>query len=159
MDIRDHFGVYGICYENDRLLCILKNAGPYKGRFDLPGGSQESGEGLTETLVREVFEETGFKVSDYDSPRMYDVMVKERGKHFMVHHIMAFYDIKIDHSIPQSKLPYTVKDGKNDSDSEIWIELKEINVDNSSPLVLKIKDEILGHVDLEKTLYYEWTTK
>lgn len=159
MDIRNHFGVYGICYENNQLLCILKNAGPYRGRFDLPGGSQEIGEGLTETLVREVLEETGFTVSEYASPRMYDVMVKERENHFMVHHIMAFYDIKIDHNIPQSKLLYAVKDGKNDSDSEIWVELKDIDADNSSPLVLKIRDEILGNAVLEKTIYSEWITK
>ena len=52
-----HFGVYGICYENGKLLCIEKTRGPYQHRFDLPGGSQELGEGLTETLKREVLEE------------------------------------------------------------------------------------------------------
>lgn len=40
MDINNHFGGYGVCYRKNKLLCIEKNAGPYKGRFDLPGGSQ-----------------------------------------------------------------------------------------------------------------------
>ena len=49
---------------------------------DRPGGSQELGEGLTETLKREVLEETGYTISRYANPRMYDVMVQEEGKDF-----------------------------------------------------------------------------
>ena len=46
-----------------------------------------------------------------------------------------------------------VDDGANDSDSERWIELDEINVENSSPLVLKIKQELLGEEQLDKVIY------
>ena len=44
MEIKKHFGVYGVCYENGKLLCVEKTRGPYQNRFDLPGGSQEEGE-------------------------------------------------------------------------------------------------------------------
>lgn len=50
MEIKKHFGVYGVCLQDGKLLCIEKTRGPYQHRFDLPGGSQEAGEGLTETL-------------------------------------------------------------------------------------------------------------
>ena len=90
MEIKNHFGVYGICYEKGKLLCIEKTRGPYQHRFDLPGGSQEAGEGLTETLKREVLEETGYTLSRYSNPRIYDVMVQEEAQDFAVHHIMAF---------------------------------------------------------------------
>ena len=50
MEIKNHFGVYGVCLQEGKLLCIEKTRGPYQHRFDLPGGSQEVGEGLTETL-------------------------------------------------------------------------------------------------------------
>lgn len=56
MEIKKHFGVYGICFENGKLLCVEKTRGPYQHRYDLPGGSQQLGEGLTETLIREVME-------------------------------------------------------------------------------------------------------
>ena len=39
--IVNHFGVYGICIKDNKLLCIKKERGPYKNRFDLPGGSQK----------------------------------------------------------------------------------------------------------------------
>ena len=47
MEIKNHFGVYGVCLQEGKLLCIEKTRGPYQHRFDLPGGSQELGEGLT----------------------------------------------------------------------------------------------------------------
>lgn len=45
MKIKQHFGVYGVCLQDGKLLCIEKTRGPYRHRFDLPGGSQELGEG------------------------------------------------------------------------------------------------------------------
>ncbi|EOP11129.1 MULTISPECIES: hypothetical protein [Bacillus] len=38
------FGVYGICIENNNILVIDKIKGPYRSRYDLPGGSLEDGE-------------------------------------------------------------------------------------------------------------------
>lgn len=157
MDITNHFGVYGICFKDNKLLCIEKNAGPYKGRFDLPGGSQEISEGLTETLTREILEETGYSIQCYSNPRIYDIFVKEEKKDFMVHHIMAFYDVKIDLAVNKHLLPSLLEDGLNDSDSEIWVELSEINLGNSSPLVLKAKQELLGIVNIDKIIYNNWT--
>lgn len=95
MEIKNHFGVYGVCYKHGYLLCIQKTAGSYKNRLDLPGGSQQLGEGLTETLIREGLEETGFTVRSYSK-------------------------------------------------------------ENASPLVLKVKSELLGFPKLDKTLYMNW---
>lgn len=58
MEIKRHFGVYAVCFKNGKLLCIEKTRGPYQRRYDLPGGSQQLGEGLTESLKREVLEDT-----------------------------------------------------------------------------------------------------
>ena len=159
MEIKKHFGVYGICYENGKLLCIEKTRGPYQHRFDLPGGSQELGEGLTETLKREVLEETGYTLSDYSNPRIYDVLVQEEGQDFAVHHIMAFYDIVLDFERSQKSLPQVVNDGSNDSTNAIWLPIKQITEDNASPLVLKAKAELLGFPELELTSYRNWKVR
>ena len=159
MEIKKHFGVYGICFENGKLLCIEKTRGPYQHRYDLPGGSQELGEGLTETLIREILEETGYTISDYSNPRIYDVMVQEEGKDFAVHHIMAFYDIVLDFERYQKSLPHEVLDGSNDSANAIWLPLEQLTEENASPLVLKVKAELLGFPELELISYKNWKVK
>ena len=75
----DYLGIYGVCLKENKVLCIKKVRGPYKNRFDLPGGSQKTSEGFTETLVREFLEETGYKVNSYNNCRVYDVFVEEEG--------------------------------------------------------------------------------
>ena len=159
MEIKKHFGVYGVCYKNGKLLCIEKTRGPYQQRFDLPGGSQEIGEGLTETLQREVLEETGYALSNYSNPRIYDVLVQEEGQDFAVHHIMAFYDIVLDFERSQKFLPQVVNDGSNDSANAIWLPIKQITEENGSPLVLKVKAELRGFPELELTRYRNWKVK
>ena len=159
MEIKKHFGVYGVCLQEGKLLCIVKTRGPYQHRFDLPGGSQEEGEGLTETLKREVLEETGYTLNSYSNPRIYDVLVHEEGKDFAVHHIMAFYDIVLDFEGSQKSLPHEVLDGSNDSAKAIWLNLEEITADNASPLILKVKAELRGFPELDKTSYMNWKVK
>ena len=156
MEIKNHFGVYAVCYKHGYLLCIQKTAGPYKNRLDLPGGSQQLGEGLTETLTREVMEETGFTVRSYSNPRIYDVFVREELKNFMVHHVMALYDVEMNESAPQVTISEAVSDGANDSLGYIWLDIQEIAEENASPLVLKVKSELLGFPELDKTSYMNW---
>ena len=159
MEIKNHFGVYGVCLQEGKLLCIEKTRGPYQHRFDLPGGSQELGEGLTETLKREVLEETGYSLSSYSNPRIYDVMVQEEGQDFAVHHIMAFYDIVLDFESSQQSLPQEVLDGTNDSANVVWLNVEDITADNASPSVLKVKAELGGFPELELTSYRNWKVK
>ena len=159
MEIKKHFGVYAVCFENGKLLCIEKTRGPYQYRYDLPGGSQELDEGLTETLKREVLEETGFTVRSYSNPRIYDVSVREDLKNFMVHHVMALYDVEMNESAPQVTISKAVSDGINDSLGYIWMDIQEITEENASPVVLKIKSELLGFSELDKTSYMNWKVK
>ena len=159
MEIKNHFGVYGVCFRNRRLLCIEKTRGPYQYRYDLPGGSQQLGEGLTETLTREVFEEMGYTVRIYSHPRIYDVLVREELTNFIVHHVMALYDIEINEKEAQVTISEAVSDGANDSLGYIWIDIQKITEENASPLVLKVKAELLGFPELDKILYMNWKVK
>ena len=106
-----------------------------------------------------VLEETGYTLSRYSNPRIYDVMVQEGGQDFAVHHIMAFYDIVLDFERSQKSLPQEVLDGSNDSANAIWIPFEQITEKNASPLVLKVKAELVGFPELELTSYINWKTK
>ncbi len=61
-------GAYGIVQDNDHiLLCRLSPAAlSHQGMWTLPGGGLECGEHPEEGLVREVMEETGWRM---DKPR------------------------------------------------------------------------------------------
>ena len=150
-----HIGIYGIYINNGELLCIKKNTGPYKNRYDLPGGSQKDYEGLTETLLREYEEETGYEISEYHNPKAYDVFVTEETGH-TTHHIMIFYDIEIKTS-KKNILEY-LNDGEiNDSKGVCWMKLNCLNENNSSPVILKLKQEINKEKNfLDKVKYNNW---
>ena len=132
----DYLGIYGVCLKENKVLCIKKARGPYKNRFDLSGGSQKTSEGFTETLVREFLEETGYKVSSYDNCRVYDVEIET----YQSKEIQTF-----------------LGNEKNDSAGIYWMDISELNITNASPLLLKLKQEILNDSNiLEKIEYKSW---
>ena len=152
--IINHIGIYGICIRDNKLLCIKKGRGPYKNRFDLPGGSQKENEGLTETLVREFQEEAGYHIKGYGDCRAYDVFVEESNR--TVHHIMVFYNIDINLE-QQDTILEKLEEELNDSSGIYWIDLEELDIKNSSPLILKLKQELSNDKDvLEKVVYKNW---
>lgn len=61
-----HIGAYGLILDNDKIVLIKKVGGPYNGKLDLPGGTIEWGEKPEIALVRELEEEVGIKVIDYE---------------------------------------------------------------------------------------------
>ena len=152
--IIDYIGIYGICIRDNKLLCIKKERGPYKNRFDLPGGSQKENEGLTETLVREFREETGDAIENYGNCRVYDVFVEETNR--TVQHIMVFYDVNVNFE-QQDVVSEKLEDELNDSSGIYWINLEKLDITNSSPLILKLKQE-LGNDEtvFEKVVYKNW---
>lgn len=58
-------GAYGLIIKDDKILLIKKYGGPYDGKLDLPGGTIEFCERPEETLKRELMEEVGIEVLDY----------------------------------------------------------------------------------------------
>lgn len=90
MNIVKHFGVYGRCIQDNKLLCIQKNGGPYHGLFDLPGGSQKDGESLIATLKREILEETGFYIATIKMNQLFDAFVRIEEEARIVHHRYLF---------------------------------------------------------------------
>jgi 8-oxo-dGTP diphosphatase len=53
----------GVLIKNGKILLIKRKNEPWKGMYALPGGFVEYGERVEDTVLREVFEETGLKAS------------------------------------------------------------------------------------------------
>ena len=60
---RPILGVGALIFEEGRVLLIERGKPPLVGYWSLPGGVVETGERLEDALIREVFEETGLRVS------------------------------------------------------------------------------------------------
>lgn len=54
-------GVYGVCLNVNQILTVRQIRGPYKDKYDLPGGGLEFGESTEQALQREFAEEVCMK--------------------------------------------------------------------------------------------------
>ncbi|MBB3155632.1 ADP-ribose pyrophosphatase YjhB (NUDIX family) [Paenibacillus endophyticus] len=133
-----HLGAYGICLNDEKLLVIQKGAGPYFGRYDLPGGTVEANESLAAAVQREFLEEAGINVQVKENVGVCDYLIPyelhKRGTSH-IHHISMFYLVQIVGGTPT--LTPEKFEGQ-DSIGALWLPIKEITADNSSPLVLQV---------------------
>lgn len=69
-------------YDKNRVLVEEKDCGDYKGVV-FPGGHVEQGESLCQSVIREIYEETGLKIS---SPKLCGVKnwINDDGTRYMV---------------------------------------------------------------------------
>lgn len=135
------FGVYGIISGGNRLLVVKKNGGPYNKRFDLPGGSLNQGESLTKAVKREVNEETGLEVLDVKQLGTVSFRYPWKYQDFEWNeHVCVFYRIEEYSGIPNTDVPQFVDQGLRGAR---WVEVDNLNLENSSPLVLKAKEFVL----------------
>lgn len=74
----------------------------------------------------------------------------------MVHYITAFYDVEIEWQY-QEIVPRFIDFEQNDSSGACQILISELNINNASPLLMKLKQEIMNDSSLlEKTEYKFW---
>lgn len=90
-----HLGAYGIIIRNDKILLIKKFGGPYDKKLDLPGGTIEFCERPEDTIKRELMEEVGIEVINYQIFDVDSVSFDWQYKNdsVKVHHIGIFYKI------------------------------------------------------------------
>ena len=70
--------------------------------------------------------------------------------------MMVFYDVKIE-SNQLEKIQAVLGNEKNDFAGIYWMNISELNITNASPLLLKLKQEILNDSNiLEKIEYKSW---
>lgn len=96
-------GVYGIAWQEDKLLLIKQKKGPHAGKFDLPGGGIEMAETIEEALRREFQEEVGMT---FVSMKLFanftavastpSYILHQIGLIYLVDEIKPLYDLKAE---------------------------------------------------------------
>lgn len=94
---RSHVGVYAIVVRANTLLLVAKTRGPYKGKYDLPGGRMEPGESSLQALSRELLEETGAIANDI---ALWDICsctveYEDNGENVSFNHVGALYSVTL----------------------------------------------------------------
>ncbi len=72
-------GVGAVVVHEGRVLLIRRGKPPLFGRWVVPGGTVELGEGLEQALVREVLEETGLRVRPVQFLTAFDRIQRSNG--------------------------------------------------------------------------------
>ena len=128
------FGCYGIATIDDKLVVIKKNGGPYRHRFDLPGGSLDGPEPLEHDVLREFTEETGLTATIDQQLGATSFIYPWKYQHWTINqHICVFYAL----SINGGKLETSVAQFMGqDSLGACALPLDTLTWANASPLVM-----------------------
>ncbi len=130
-----HFGVYGICRKGDEVLVIKKGRGPYKGRYDLPGGRIEFGEEVEVALKREFEEEVGViltKLAFLDYNEYFCQFTNDTGDMKDFHHVGLYFSVECDTSVIKIEA-----DG-HDSLGALFVKVSKLGAHNCSQIALEM---------------------
>lgn len=112
-------GVYGIAKDAGKILVVVQEKGPYKGRYDLPGGGIEFGETIEEALRREFLEEVGMEFAHMALFDNFSTVVE------YFHQIGLIYTVSGLKKVQVEGMKHT------------WIEMGNLNEENTSPFLWK----------------------
>ena len=131
-----HLGAYGLIVDNNCIVLVKKAKGPYTGLLDLPGGTIEYGEKPYDTVIRELKEEVGVEVKDYElfdtDSVLYDY--EHKGEKQVIHHIGVFY--KINSYNGKIKKDIELDEINNDSLGAEFYLLSNLKEEELSPIAL-----------------------
>ena len=123
-----HIGIYGIVINNNNILLVKKQRGPYIGKWDLPGGGIEMGETSIEALNRELLEECGYKAVETKlvnvlNNRVIYVNSENQREELTLLSIIYFVTLEQYNHTDKQKI---IRDTEDVSDSK-WFSLNEMS--------------------------------
>lgn len=84
-------GVGGVIVDGDRVVLIKRKYEPLAGRWSIPGGTLEVGEGLEEGVARELVEETGLVVRVGPVVEVFDRILRDEDGRVKYHFVLVDY--------------------------------------------------------------------
>ena len=129
-------GVYGIYFKKGKMLVIEQQSGPFKGKFDFPGGGIEFGETPQIALQREFAEEVamGFDALSLETnlTNVFKVPKSEEKAAY------TFFQIGL---IYQVSGVYPLSGEETGELRYFWVGLDELQEQNCSALLFKWKNQ------------------
>jgi 8-oxo-dGTP diphosphatase len=90
--VRPVVGVGALIYDGARILLVERGKEPLKGYWSLPGGGVEAGERLEDAVIREVFEETGLRVTADGLATVFERIMPDENRRCEYHYVLVdFY--------------------------------------------------------------------
>ncbi len=90
--VRPVVGVGALIYDGSQILLVERGNPPLAGYWSLPGGGVEAGERLEDAVIREVFEETGLRVSADALATVFERIMPDEARRCEYHYVLIdFY--------------------------------------------------------------------
>ena len=123
-------GIYGVAKEENKILLVIQEKGPYAGLFDLPGGKIEFGETVDQTLHREFLEETGMDFETMSQIDNFSICFEfsENEIYYMFHHIGLIYSV----------LNLRKADMFKSSMKYLWVDVRILSQEKVTPFVWEL---------------------
>jgi mutator protein MutT len=88
-------GVGAVVVCDGKILLEKRKNEPGKGKWSIPGGLVELGEGVEQTVIREVREETGLEVGKPEHVDVVDNVVRDENSEVKYHFVIIDYFVKL----------------------------------------------------------------
>jgi mutator protein MutT len=110
-------GIGALIVCNGKILLEKRKNDPGKGKWSIPGGLVELGEGVEKTVVREVAEETGLTVEGPELVDVVDNITFDRKGHIKYHFVILDYRVKLRGGTAKAA---------SDAAELRWVEINEV---------------------------------
>ena len=84
-------GVGAVIVQDGEVLIVKRKYDPLAGQWSLPGGGVELGETLEESIVREMFEETGLRIEVGPVIEVFDRITRDDKGDVQYHFVLVDY--------------------------------------------------------------------
>jgi ADP-ribose pyrophosphatase YjhB (NUDIX family) len=110
-------GIGAIIVCDGKMLLEKRKNDPGKGRWSVPGGVVELGENVTQTVIREVKEETGLDVAEPEHIDVVDQITRDENGRIKYHFVIIDYLVDLKGG--------TLK-AASDADELEWVSLDDV---------------------------------
>jgi 8-oxo-dGTP diphosphatase len=110
-------GIGAIIVHNGKMLLEKRKNDPGKGRWSVPGGVVELGENVTQTVIREVKEETGLDVAEPEHIDVVDQITRDENGRIKYHFVIIDYLVNLKGG---------TLNAASDADALQWVSLDDV---------------------------------